>query len=322
MGEGEANSSLCLCLSQLESLSKSDLNLLSLNLKVFKNIPQFRLRLGIARQYQLNNSHSAAFTLTELVVVLAILGVLAVIALPAMANAKIGSRQLSCLNNLRQLGIAGHMYVTEYQQYTGAYSPTVDVYVWPSRSLGYTAGQRNLFSCPAAVPTARWDTNLNSTLKTATIDGKVDRYAVSHTSRFSYGINDWGLSNIGSPQLGLGGDIDGSVASGPVRDNNVVAPSQMIMLGDTPAPANAGLVNFAASLDPTDSAFGSQLPSNRHQYLTDLVFTDGHTETPQRKDVINPVANNFWRNRWNNDNQPHNEITWTFVNTSVLDPSY
>jgi hypothetical protein len=30
-----------------------------------------------------------------------------------------------------------------------------------------------------------------------------------------------------------------------------------------------------------------------------------------RNDVINPTLSNGWRSRWNNDNQPHNSITWT-----------
>ena len=40
------------------------------------------------------------------------------------------------------------------------------------------------------------------------------------------------------------------------------------------------------------------------------MFADGHAETAIRHDVIDP-ANIVWRVRWNNDNQPHTEITWT-----------
>jgi type II secretory pathway pseudopilin PulG len=263
---------------------------------------------------------ASAFTLTELLVVMATLAILSLLVWPALGNARVNSRQLSCLNNLRQLGIASHLYVVDYQQYSAVYGPPHATYVWPPRLLSYAGGQRNLFSCPAASPTARWDTNLNQSLiPVISEDLKVDRYGIKPNSRFSYGMNDWGLFNTRGPSFGLTGDV----GFPPTKDSDVVAPSQMIMLGDTPAQLNPGLYSFAASLDPTDNINGSQLPSNRHQYLTDIVFTDGHTETPLRSDVINPVANNPWRNRWNNDNQPHNESTWTVsTNTVLLDPSY
>jgi len=35
-----------------------------------------------------------------------------------------------------------------------------------------------------------------------------------------------------------------------------------------------------------------------------------HIESPKRKEVIDPAPNNPWRSRWNNDNQPHNDLTW------------
>jgi len=41
------------------------------------------------------------------------------------------------------------------------------------------------------------------------------------------------------------------------------------------------------------------------------MFADGHVQTAMRKDVIDPKQGNLWRARWNNDNQPHNEVTWT-----------
>jgi hypothetical protein len=40
------------------------------------------------------------------------------------------------------------------------------------------------------------------------------------------------------------------------------------------------------------------------------MFCDGHAETALRKMVIDP-ANQQWRRRWNNDNNPHLEVNWT-----------
>src|SRR5688572_1909275 len=50
----------------------------------------------------------AAFTIVELLVVLAIIGLLIALLLPAVQSARESARRTTCQNNLRQLGLAAH----------------------------------------------------------------------------------------------------------------------------------------------------------------------------------------------------------------------
>lgn len=51
-----------------------------------------------------------AFTLVEILVVIAVIGILIALLLPAVQAAREASRAASCKNNLKQLGLALHMY--------------------------------------------------------------------------------------------------------------------------------------------------------------------------------------------------------------------
>jgi prepilin-type N-terminal cleavage/methylation domain-containing protein len=250
-----------------------------------------------------------AFTLIELLVVIAIIAILAGMLLPALAKSKAKALQTACLSNTKLMGLATMMYVNDHGVYPGSLSITPEVYVWQVRLLPYTGNNRKLFGCPAADPKTWWDEQTNTGLIPTTPPGfsTAIRYGIGVNTPFSYGYNDWGLNIGANPQLGLGGDINGGMFRGYVKDTAVRNPADMIMLADSKG-VKQGPATYNSSIDPTQQ---DQWPANRHNYFTVIQFADGHSASAKRKDVIDPVVNNPWRKRWNNDNEYHNNVTWT-----------
>ena len=61
-----------------------------------------------------NNDQRAGFSLVELLVVIAILGLLIAILLPALTQARHQMRRAACASNLRQVGVAIHLYAQDF----------------------------------------------------------------------------------------------------------------------------------------------------------------------------------------------------------------
>ena len=74
----------------------------------------------------MNKEKKQFFTLIELLVVIAIIAILAAMLLPALAKARAKARDISCTNNLKQIGLSTQLYCDDndelfppfYQKYT------------------------------------------------------------------------------------------------------------------------------------------------------------------------------------------------------------
>jgi prepilin-type processing-associated H-X9-DG protein len=260
-----------------------------------------------------SDKNDFAFTLTELLVVIATIGILAALSLTAISQAKGKALRIQCANNVRQLGIGLQAFMTDNNVYPLFVNPDFPSYpehmkLWmialqetelsvPGNSTNHIRFSKwsgeGVWKCPAANKPSDWP---------------------EHKGYESYGYNDYGMSaKQDANSLGLGGHYiwNGSNSPAPpISESEVISPSEMMAIGDGFDGGNGIIRDGAWLLWRTYSAedlVGSTKRSYaRHQGRANVVFCDGHVESPTLQFLFADTSDAAL-SRWNRDHLPHRE---------------
>jgi len=181
-----------------------------------------------------------AFTLIELLVVIAIIAILASMLLPALGRAQSRARATQCLSNLKQVGIASHMYADDNADALPRSAHTGQS--WVNTLQPYCNGT-NLWRCPRDVNQAR---------------------------KFSFAINDYLLPP--APYSGTGDYSKLTHVPAPV--------STLWLAECADAYINLDHFHFSPANDGDYSPlfFASQVAIRRHSSGANYLFVDGHAQ--------------------------------------------
>lgn len=190
-----------------------------------------------------------AWTLSELLLVITIVGVLLALLLPAFNRIQAHSRNVGCLNHLRQIGIA----FLQYQQDSGGLIPPPGrgQLSWnvQLRPYGIVIRNPSPLLCPA--------------------DPLVDNSFA--TAGYSYSMNVWLKSSRESVIF------DGTTDWTPIRAAAVTYPAKTILMGDSETKVNGRFLQAGRIL------------TTRHGGRANFVFCDGHVEALTNEETVTPV---------------------------------
>lgn len=246
-----------------------------------------------------------AFSLLELVVVIAIIALLAGLLLPALSSAKKKAHGAKCRSNLRQIGIAlaGYTHDTAYFPIYGR-TPTEnepDGAKWYDDLQSYLPNPwtHGVFVCPA--------------YRGLVYDGRGDEYGWD-TSFGSYGYNFGSCDNDGQYLYGIAGKFLPNVSLGKeaVPESEVLAPSDCIAIADSFSQTrDKAVIEGVEALTRRLHQFNYRsmvkrirAKGKRHNNFSHVLFADGHLEAI----ALSRLFDEKEAGRWHRDHEPHGEL--------------
>ena len=251
-----------------------------------------------------------AFTLVEMLLVVAIIVILIGMLLPSLGRAKV--RDTGCKANLKVIGDALVLYAFENSKFPGHLSQGSNIQqivIWAPRLRKY-AGSEKPWYCPSQPASFAWVRSFGTSYGGGTpyashLDAewgyeKYEKMISPHTAPSSYGYNDWGCHQMQkNPQRGLGGDIRAYVNAPEVGLRAVRNPVAMMAIMDSTTNGS-----FDWNVDPNDPG---EYPGKIHDLGANVVHVDAHVEWIPQAKLVNISTSTpeglAMRAKWNSSNQ-------------------
>jgi len=244
-----------------------------------------------------------AFTVPEVLAVVAILSILLAMLLPSMTVAKERARAVICASNERQIGIGIRNYAVQNKQYFPVgVNPGSGDWLWMA-ILREEVSTMDLFYCPSTPETTRWVRRSNPGSPSHPTGWKKDEYRLGpgRGNSFSYGMNVWGAPCC-ADAYGTGTYYNHATL-GERKMNTVAAPDRFIVLGDSNwETATGGDADWSAFIGMYAAR---QYPRETHLGFANILRGDGHVDQAPRSKLVTFSADPEILKQWHRDNLPH-----------------